>query len=77
MVGTVQNFGMQQIHANSQGFRSARTVAPVVAAALALLLFGVSGVKARAGSGAKQGQAPQAERAGRETKIKPHWTGRR
>jgi hypothetical protein len=51
---------MQQIHASSQGFQSARAVAPIVAAALTLLLFGVSGVEARAGSGTKQGQAPQA-----------------
>ena len=45
---------MEQLHANSQGFRNARAAAPVLAAALALLLFGVSGVEAGAGSGAKQ-----------------------
>jgi hypothetical protein len=51
---------MRKLHANSQRFRSVGAAAPVVAA-LALLLFCVVGVEARAGSGgAKQGQGPQA-----------------
>jgi hypothetical protein len=58
MTGTVQNFWMQQLHANSWGFRSTGAAGPVVA--LALLLFGVSGAEAHAGSGAKQGQGSQA-----------------